>query len=116
MNEITITAEGLLWILGAIITIGGASAVISRWAAPFRTLKASVELKVDKKEFDSLKEELATLKGYQKGDHRELEKLEEGNEKICKCILAITDHELTGNSVDKLREAKNEMQDYLIKK
>lgn len=116
MNEIVITAEGLLWLLGAIITIGGATAVISRWSAPFRELKEAVKGKAGKDELEKLKEEFALLRSYQKGDHNELEKLEEGNEKICKCILAITDHELTGNSVDKLREAKNEMQDYLIKK
>lgn len=106
-NTITITVEGLLWFCGAIVALGGATAVISRWLTPFRKLKQDLE---------NLKREMEEWKGYQKIDHKELQKLEIGNEKICKCLLAITDHELTGNSVDRLKQAKNEMQDYLIQK
>lgn len=106
-NQIIITVEGVLWFCGAIIAIGGATAVISRWVSPFRKLKTEVE---------NLKTEFNTLKGYQNADHKELQKIETGTEKICKCVLAITDHELTGNSVDKLRKAKDEMQDFLIEK
>lgn len=99
-SEIVITVEGLLWICGAIITIGGAITIITKFFAPFSDLKKRV----------------AALESKFEGDHQELGKLEIGIEKICKCTLAITDHELTGNSVDKLREAKDEMQDYLIQK
>ena len=94
-------------ILSAIIVIGGATAVITKWTTPFKALK---------KEVEDVKKELDTLKRYQNGDHKELEKIELGTEKICKCILAITDHELTGNSIENLRKAKNEMQDFLIEK
>lgn len=115
-NEITITVETLLKILGVIITLGGATAVISRWLSPFKTLRQNVENKVDKADFDDLKKEFDTIKGYQRSDHKELEKVELGNEKICKGILAIMDHELTGNSVDNLRKTKVEIQNYLIEK
>lgn len=96
----TISLSDVLWVLGFIVTLGGVIAVISRFVAPFKELKA----RVDK------------LEAYQNTDHNTLRTLETGNEKICKCVLAITDHELTGNSVDKLRQAKDEMQDYLIEK
>lgn len=99
-NEIIITVEGLLWFCGAIALIGGAVAIIAKVFAPF----------------NKLKERVSALEKRFEGDHKELEKVEVGIEKICKCTLAITDHELTGNSVDKLREAKDEMQDYLIQK
>lgn len=106
-NEIIITIEGILWACGAIAIVGGAIAIITRCFAPFRNLRT---------EFEALKKEFDGLKNYQNIDHAELKKVEVGIEKICKCTLAITDHELTGNSVDKLREAKDEMQDYLIQK
>lgn len=96
-----------LSIFSAIVVIGGATAVIAKWTTPFKKLK---------KEVSDLRVELNTLKRYQNGDHKELEKIELGTEKICKCVLAITDHELTGNSIDKLRKAKDEMQDFLIEK
>lgn len=123
MNNIIITVEGLLWFLGAIVAVGGATAVIARWLAPFRALKAEVAKKADKCEVDNLsktiaelKDEITTLQGVQKTDHKELKKIEVGVEKMCKCVFAITDHELTGNSVDKLRNAKEEMETYLIQK
>ena len=107
MEELTVFWKVLLAFAAGVVTIGGATAVFSRWATPYKTLKADVE---------SLKTEFATLKSYQNIDHKELQKVEIGIEKLCKCTLAITDHELTGNSVDKLGAAKDEMQDYLIEK
>lgn len=107
MEKAVITVEGLLWILGTIALIGGATAVISRWFTPWRKLKEDVK---------ALQEELKTLKSYQKKDHAEIDKVEVGIEKICKCTLAITEHELTGNGDEKLRKAKDEMEDYLIHK
>lgn len=106
-NEFVITIQGVLWLCSAIAIIGGATLVISRWLMPFKKIKERL---------DACEKELENCKRYQSSDHKELEKVEIGIEKICKCTLAITDHELTGNSVDKLREAKDEMQNYLIQK
>ncbi len=99
-NEIVVTVEGVLWFCGAVGIIGGAITIIAKIFKPFSDLKKRV----------------TALEQNQVKDHKNLEKLETGIEKICKCTLAITDHELTGNSVDKLREAKDEMQNYLIQK
>lgn len=115
-NTITITVEGLLWFCGAIAAIGGATAVISRWLTPFKKLKEDVSQKANQADFEALKREVSEWRGYQKTDHKELEVLTTGNEKVCQCLLAIIDHELTGNSVDRLRKAKDEMQEYLIKR
>ena len=107
MEKAVITVEGLLWFLGVIALIGGATAVISRWFTPWRKLKEEVK---------ELKEKFKKLENYQNCDHAELNKVEVGIEKICKCTLAITEHELTGNGDEKLRKAKDEMEDYLIHK
>lgn len=106
-ENIVITSETLLWFCGIIASVGAATAVISRWLTPFRKMK---------EEIATLKEEIATLRGYQNGDHDRLKDVETGNEKICKCVLAIINHELTGNSVDGMKKARDEMQDYLIQK
>lgn len=115
-NNVVITVEGLLWVCGAIAIIGGAIALIVKCFAPFQKLKADVASKASVCDFEALKKDVESLKNYQNTDHAELKKLEMGIEKICKCTLAITDHELTGNSVDKLRDARDDMQDYLIQK
>ena len=123
MEDITITLEHLAWGMGFLITTSAAAKVVHSWFKPIKRLKEDIASKVDIEDFEKLKDELETskkeletLKDYQNEDHDRLKTLEKGNEAICKCILAITDHELTGNSVDKLKQAKEEMQNYLIEK
>ena len=115
-NEIVITVEGLLWLAAAIITVGGATAVISRWVAPVKKMRKDVDGKVDRVEFLALKERFDQLESYQNIDHKKLQKIDTGQEQICECLLAIMDHELDGNSVDRLRAAKHNMETYLIQK
>lgn len=93
MHEIIITWQVLLELLGAIIVIGGAGVVIKRWIKPFHDTKEKV------------------------GKHSEaIESLEKANKMQCKCMVALLDHEITGNSVNKLKEAKKDLQNYLIEK
>ena len=115
-NNVVITVEGLLWFCGAVAIIGGAVALFMRCFAPFQKVKTEIASKASACDLEALKKDVESLKSYQNTDHAELKKLETGIEKICKCTLAITDHELTGNSVDKLRDARDDMQDYLIQK
>ena len=116
MEDITITLDHLAWGMGFLITTSAAAKVVHSWFKPIKRLKEDIANKVDIEDFEKVKKELETLKDYQNEDHDRLKTLEKGNEAICKCILAITDHELTGNSVDKLKQAKEEMQNYLIEK
>ena len=38
------------------------------------------------------------------------------NQMLCKSMLALLDHEITKNSIEKLKKVKTEMQNYLIEK
>lgn len=116
MQDITISLEQIYWGLLFIVALGGAVAVLAKVVRPFKAMKQTLADKADKADFDALKAEFTQLKSYQDTDHGKLKDLEKGNEVICKCLLALTDHELTNNSVDKLKAAKDEMQNYLIKK
>lgn len=116
MENIEITFKTILAILGVVVSVGTAQAVITRWLSPYRKMKDDVKNKVDMTEFTALKEKVERLERYQDIDHDRLKDLERGNEEICKCILALTDHELTGNGFDKLQKAKEEMQNYLIER
>lgn len=90
----------LLAIAASIVTLGGAGAIIAGFVRPYKKLA----------------ERVGKLEQRQACDHTEIGTIEKGIEKLCKCTLALTDHELTGNSVDKLRKAKDEMQNFLIEK
>ncbi len=47
-------------------------------------------------------------------DNRRINALEDGNKVLCQGMLAMLNHEITGNSVDKLRKAQDKLQEYLI--
>lgn len=116
MENVTISLETVLWCLGFIVTTGGAVKVVHSWFKPIKRIKEDVSNKADKSELEKLRKEFETLKDYQNEDHDRLKILERGNEAICKCVLAITDHELTGNGQEQLKRAKEQMQNYLIEK
>ena len=115
-EQIIITMEGFLWVCSVVITLGSAAAVLAKCIAPVKKLRKDVDGKVDRTEFLALKERMDRLESYQDIDHKKLQKIETGNEQICECLLALMDHELDGNSVDRLRSAKHKMETYLIQK
>ena len=43
-----------------------------------------------------------------------IKKVEDGNRVIMKALIAMMNHEINGNSVDKLQKALGELNDYLI--
>ena len=45
-----------------------------------------------------------------------IDNVEQGSKVICNCMLAILDNQITGNRIDKLKLAKKDLQDYLIRK
>lgn len=47
-------------------------------------------------------------------DNKRLNALEEGNKVLCQGMLAMLNHEITGNSIEKLRNAQELMNSYLI--
>ena len=51
-----------------------------------------------------------------KKDHERLNKLEEAMRILMRSQIAQLDHEISGNSVDKLRDSCNEIQEFLIDK
>ncbi len=91
---------GLLYICGAIVTVGGAAAVIIKMAAPYKNLKA----RVDKHD------------GLFENDNRRLKSLEDMNKSLCQAMVALLDHTVTGNSVERCRDARNKLIDYLATK
>ncbi len=78
-------------VCAAVVMVGAAASVIKRWAVPF----VSMQERVAKLEISH-------------------ETTEEGVEVLCRCMLALMDNAVTGNSVDKIKQARDDMQHYLI--
>lgn len=115
MNDVYIAIPALwkliLGLCGMVTAIGGAVAIIARMFAPIKDIKSRLtELeklhKADQKGNDAKFEK----------DIKEIEKLEESNRHICQCMVALMDHEITGNSIERLKNARDELNRFLIEK
>ena len=51
-----------------------------------------------------------------KKDNERLGNVETSNKMILQCLLIIINHDITGNGIDKMKEARDELQEYLINK
>lgn len=49
-------------------------------------------------------------------DKKRLDSVEAGQKALCRGMLALLNHEITGNSVDKLKDAQNTITEFLINK
>jgi hypothetical protein len=95
---------GILAGCAAIITISGAISVLIKVYNNYRN--------PDKQRDEAIK----LHEEYLENDKRKIEQLEEGNRITMQALLALMSHAINGNDIDKLKEAKEELQDYLIKR
>ena len=106
-EEIMSFVKVLLAIFTAIGVIGGGVAII------IKTLSPLIDT-VKKSDFKALEKRVELVEGYCKNDKARISHVEDFDKVLCKALFAILDHELTGNSIDKLNKAKSALQDYII--
>jgi len=99
-KDIMIMVSTFLSICGGIAIIGGAGVVIRKWLNPAFKIAERVE----------------TLEKHDITNSELLEEIVKTNKMLCRCMVILLDHEITGNSIEKIKEIKNEMQTYLIEK
>lgn len=63
----------------------------------------------------SLEERVTSMEDKMKRSDENLERVALGSEIIMKCLLAMMSHELDGNHTEGLRQAQEELNDFLIK-
>lgn len=95
---ISVTALVLLSLCGAVSAAGLAWSYVQRWRKPGRDLAGKVDAQA--KMLDN--------------DNRRIGELQEGNRLVIRGLMQLMEHEIDGNHVDRLREARDEMQQYLI--
>ena len=49
-------------------------------------------------------------------DNRRLKEIEDSNKMVLQCLLVIINHDITGNGIEKMKEARDELQNFLITK
>ena len=95
-----ITSEQIVYICGLIAALWGIWKIVKEVKKPNDDLKAAVQKHT---------ELLAK-------DNKRMQEYEKSNQTILKCLLVIINHEITGNGIDNMKHARDELQEYLINK
>lgn len=69
-----------------------------------------------KKPNDDLKSEVARHSQLLDTDNKRLNDIEESNRMVLQSLLVIINHEITGNGIEKMKDARDKLQEYLIER
>lgn len=69
-----------------------------------------------KKPNANLKETVAKHDILLDNDNKRLKAIEDSNKMILQSLLVIINHDITGNGIEKMKEAREELQEFLINK
>lgn len=100
MTEFAITSGQLMWLCTLI-------------AGLWSVIKIIKEIR---KPNDDLKETVDKHSELLDNDNKRLKEHEESNRMILKCLLVIINHEITGNGIETMKEARDDLQKYLVDK
>lgn len=69
-----------------------------------------------KKPNDDLKSEVARHSQMLDTDNKRLNDIEESNRMVLQSLLVIINHEITGNGIEKMKDTRDKLQEYLIER
>ena len=95
-----ITSEQIVWFCTFIAGLWGLWKIIKELKKPNDDMKAVVQKHSE------------LLDKY----NRRLNESEYTNQMILKCLLVIINHDITGNGIENMKNARDELQEYLINK
>lgn len=110
-TQVVISFKAVLIICGAIMTIGGATVYIIKIIQKIKQPEETQNQKIT-----NLENRVTVLEGYSKSDNDRIKVMEEGMKVTQQALLAIMSHEINGNDIDKLKQAKDDLEEYLIKR
>lgn len=98
--EYAITSTQLLGFCALVTALWGLWKIVKEVRKPNDDLKKTVE------KHDVLLD----------NDNKRLKEIEDSNRMILQCLLVIINHDITGNGIEKMKTARDELQEYLINK
>jgi len=110
-TSIVFTPSQILALCSAIVVISGGVHVFMDFI-----YKISAPNKLQNKRLDNIELRLDKHDEIFKKDLMRFEEIDESTRVTQKAILALLSHSIDGNEVTELKEAKKELQDYLIKR
>lgn len=103
--------ELFLYICGAIMTVSGTITTIVGLVNMAKSPKEKQDARIA-----DLEKRIAEHDRILTKDAKRLSSIEEGNRVTQKAILALLAHGIDGNEIDSMKEAKKELQEYLIER
>ena len=100
MSEFTITSDQLMWFCTFVAGLWGLWKIVKEVRKPN----------------DDLKKTVAKHSELLDNDNKRLKEYEESNRMVLQCLLVIINHEITGNGIETMKEARDKLQNYLVNK
>ena len=100
LTGFTVDSEQIIYICGLIAALWGLWKIVN----------------VLKKTNDDIKEAVSKHTKLLDNDNKRLKEYEDSNRMILQCLLVIINHEITGNGIENLKHARDDLQEYLINK
>lgn len=99
-TSFVITSEQIIWFCSFVAGLWTLWKIVKEIRKPNDNLKAKVE-KHDK---------------FLDNDNKRLKEIENSDQMILRSLLVIINHEITGNGITTMKEIRDELQEFLIKK
>ena len=108
----------ILAVCGAIVTISAAIGVIAKALdkAKAPELKQNERLDAHEKRLNALDEIIVKFREYFDNDDRRFKEIEKSNKITQSALLALLKHSINGNDTESLKEARKNLEEYLIEK
>ena len=97
----------ILAVAGLVTAVGGAATYIRKWYTESKGAKNSEIIQEHTEQLRSIDERLQKLETANQHQDQYVNAM-------CETMLALLDHSITGNSIDKLKKAREEMQAFII--
>ena len=103
------------WVANVSVVLALVLSAFNLWDkldAKKKALKAPTEAMMSR--LESVEKKFEQYDDYFRRDLRRIEILEEGNRVTQKALLALMSHAIDGNDIERLRKAKDDLNEYLI--
>lgn len=121
-NLITFTPAQLIALIlavcGAIVTISAAIGVITKALDKARAPEKEQNERLDahEKRLNALDDIIVKFREYFDNDDRRFKEIEKSNKITQSALLALLKHSINGNDTESLKEARKNLEEYLIEK
>ena len=111
LQAVGIVIGALLILAGAVNTIGSA------WEKIAKARKAAKAPNDEQNHrLEALENDVKEIRGFLAIDKKNLAELEKSNRVSQRAMLALLEHGIDGNSIERMQKSRKELEDYLIEK